>query len=103
VVKHIKSNAIVVSQNTAAIGLGVGQTSRVKSVKLALEQAKEKMSNAVLASDGFFPFPDSIEVLPKEITAVIEPGGSIKDKEVIKAADKKGISLVFTGTRHFKH
>ncbi|MBU2476391.1 bifunctional phosphoribosylaminoimidazolecarboxamide formyltransferase/IMP cyclohydrolase, partial [Candidatus Micrarchaeota archaeon] len=76
VVKHIKSNAIVVSQNNATIGLGVGQTSRVKSVKLALEQAQGKMSDAVLASDGFFPFSDSIEVLPKEITAVIEPGGS---------------------------
>jgi phosphoribosylaminoimidazolecarboxamide formyltransferase/IMP cyclohydrolase len=103
VAKHVKSNAIIVSQNNAVIGLGAGQTSRVKSVKIALEQAKEKMQNAVLASDGFFPFPDSIELLPEKITAVIEPGGSVKDKEVIEAADKKGIALVFTESRHFKH
>lgn len=103
VVKHTKSNAIVVSQNKSTIGLGIGQTSRVKSVKIALDQAKDKIDNAVLASDGFFPFSDSIELLPKGITAVIQPGGSIKDKEVIQAADKKGIALVLTGTRHFKH
>ncbi|MFH1663911.1 MAG: bifunctional phosphoribosylaminoimidazolecarboxamide formyltransferase/IMP cyclohydrolase [archaeon] len=103
VAKHVKSNAIVISQQNATIGLGIGQTSRVKSVKQALEQAKEKMVNAVLASDGFFPFPDSIEALSEKITAVIQPGGSINDKEVIAAADKKNISLVFTGTRHFRH
>ncbi len=103
VAKYVKSNAIVISQNKGTIGLGIGQTSRVKAVKQALEQAKEKMVNAVLASDGFFPFPDSIELLPKEITAVIQPGGSIKDKEVISAANKKRIPLVLTGTRHFRH
>jgi len=103
VCRHIKSNAIVVSRNKATVGLGIGQTSRVKSVKIALEQAQNKLDNSVLASDGFFPFADSIQALPAEITAVIEPGGSVRDLEVIEAADKKGISLVFTGVRHFKH
>jgi len=103
VCKHIKSNAIVISRNKATVGLGIGQTSRVKSVKIALEQAQSKLDNAVLASDGYFPFADSIEALPSEIKSVIEPGGSINDKQVIEAADKKGIALVFTGVRHFKH
>jgi len=103
VCRHIKSNAIVVSRNKATVGLGIGQTSRVKSVKIALDQAQGKLDSAVLASDGFFPFADSIQALPAEITAVIEPGGSVRDPEVIEAADKKNISLVFTGVRHFKH
>ncbi len=103
VCKHVKSNAIVISRNKATVGLGIGQTSRVKSVKIALDQAQGKLENAVLASDGFFPFPDSIEALPSEIKSVIKPGGSIHDSEVIEAANKKGVSLVFTGTRHFKH
>ncbi len=103
VVKFVKSNGIVIARNNATVGLGIGQTSRVKAVKIALGQAKEKLEGSVLASDGFFPFADSIQALPSEIKAVIEPGGSIKDKEVIAAADKKGIALVFTGTRHFRH
>ncbi len=103
VCKHVKSNAIVISRNKSVVGLGIGQTSRVKSVKIALEQSQSKLDNAVLASDGYFPFADSIEALPSEIQAVVEPGGSIRDNEVIEAADKKGISLVFTGARHFKH
>ena len=104
IVKHIKSNAIVVTKEKAAIGIGIGQTNRVLSARIALEQAGEKARNAVIASDGFFPFKDSIELAGKfGIKAVIEPGGSLNDKEVIEEADRQGIALVFTGIRHFKH
>ncbi len=104
IVRHVKSNAIVLAKNNATIGIGAGQTSRVKAVRQALEQADVKAHGAVLASDAFFPFKDSIELIAKAgIKAVVEPGGSIKDEEVIAEAKKLGIALYFTGERHFRH
>ncbi|HZX19787.1 MAG TPA: bifunctional phosphoribosylaminoimidazolecarboxamide formyltransferase/IMP cyclohydrolase [archaeon] len=104
IVKHVKSNGIVLVKNTSTIGIGVGQTSRVKAVKQALEQAGEKAKGCSLASDAFFPFKDSIELCAKAgIKSIIEPGGSVKDEEVISEAKKQGIALFFTGMRHFKH
>lgn len=104
VVKHVFSNAIVIAKNKVTLGIGCGQMNRIESVKIALEKAGEKAKKAVLASDGFFPFRDSIDLAAeKGITAIIEPGGSIRDKEVIKAANEKNIALVFTGIRVFKH
>ena len=104
VAKHVKSNAIVIAKNNATIGLGVGQTSRIKSVELALKQAGKKAEGAVLASDGFFPFRDSIDLAAKAgIKAIVEPGGSVKDNEVVAASKEKKIALYFTGERHFRH
>ncbi len=104
VVKHVKSNAIVVSKNKQTLGIGAGQMNRVNSVKIALEQAGEKAQHAYLASDAFFPFPDSVELAAKYgIKAIIQPGGSIRDKEVIETAEKHGIILVMIPTRHFRH
>lgn len=104
VVKHVKSNAIVVSKNKQTLGIGAGQMNRVNSVKIALEQAGEKAKNAYLASDAFFPFPDSIELAAQYgIKAIIQPAGSIRDKEVIETAEKNKIILVMIYTRHFKH
>jgi len=101
VVKHVKSNAIVIAKNGAAIGIGAGQMSRVKSVQIACEKA---IPGAVLASDAFFPFPDNVEIAAKAgISAIIQPGGSVKDGEVIEAANKHGIAMTFSGLRHFKH
>ncbi len=102
--KHVKSNAIVFAQGTKAVGVGAGQMSRVDSVIIASRKAGERSKGATLASDAFFPKPDGIEMAKKAgITAVIQPGGSIKDSDVIKAADDAGIAMVFTGMRHFKH
>lgn len=104
VVKFVKSNAIVVAKNNTILGIGGGQPSRVDSVKIALEKAQNLAKGAVLASDGFFPKDDSIKLAGKrKISAIIQPGGSIKDEEVIKACNKLGIVMVFTGTRHFRH
>ncbi len=107
VCKHTKSNAIVYVKNKKAIGVGAGQMSRVESAKLAALRAKEfghNLEGAVAASDAFFPFPDGIEVIAKNgITSIIQPGGSIRDKDVIQAADNLGLSMVFTGIRNFKH
>ena len=103
-VKHVKSNAIVLAKNLALIGVGVGQPNRVKSVELALNKAGSKSHGSVLASDAFFPFPDSIESAAKSgITAVIQPGGSIRDEESIDMANKHNIAMVLTGERHFLH
>ncbi len=105
--KHTKSNAIVFVKNKMAIGVGAGQMSRIDSVKLAANRAKEHghdLAGAVAASDAFFPFPDGIEEMSSYgITSVIQPGGSIRDEEVIDAANKLNISMVFTGIRNFKH
>jgi len=102
-VKHVKSNAIVVAHNKKIITISGGQTSRVDAVKYALTKTKVPVG-AVLASDAFFPFRDSVDLMAKyKIKSIIQPGGSIKDKEVIGACDKHGISMVFTGTRVFKH
>jgi phosphoribosylaminoimidazolecarboxamide formyltransferase/IMP cyclohydrolase len=104
VVPHVKSNAIVVSGPDRLLGVGAGQMNRVQSVRLALEQAGEGSKGAALCSDAFFPFPDSIETAAAAgITAVAEPGGSVKDADVIQRANELGIALVFTRTRHFRH
>ncbi|MDI6857948.1 MAG: bifunctional phosphoribosylaminoimidazolecarboxamide formyltransferase/IMP cyclohydrolase [Dehalococcoidia bacterium] len=104
VVKHIKSNAIVFVKDKALVGMGAGQPNRVTSVFLAARAAGDKAKGAVLASDAFFPFPDGIEAAAAAgITAAMEPGGSIRDKEVIAAADANNMAMVFTGVRHFKH
>ncbi len=104
VVKHVKSNAIVVNDAQMTLGIGAGQMNRVGSAKIALEQAGEKAKGAVLASDAFFPMPDTVETaIAAGITAIIHPGGSIRDQDSIDAANKAGIAMVTTGVRHFKH
>jgi phosphoribosylaminoimidazolecarboxamide formyltransferase/IMP cyclohydrolase len=104
VVKHVKSNAIVLAKDWVIVGVGAGQMNRVQSVRLAAEAAGERAKGAVLASDAFFPFPDNVEVAAiAGVTAVIQPGGSVKDQEVIAAADRLGLAMVFTGMRHFRH
>lgn len=104
VVKHVKSNAIVVSKNRQIIGVGAGQMNRVGSANIAFEQAGAKCDRAVLASDAFFPFRDTVDAAAKAgITAIIQPGGSMRDEDSIKACDEYGITMVFTGMRHFKH
>jgi phosphoribosylaminoimidazolecarboxamide formyltransferase/IMP cyclohydrolase len=104
VVKHVKSNAIVVTKNRVTLGVGAGQMNRVGAAKIALEQAGEAAKGAVLASDAFFPFPDTVEVAARAgITAIIQPGGSVRDQEAIDACDRYGLAMVFTGKRHFKH
>ncbi len=102
--KSIKSNAILIAKDHATIGTGAGQPNRVNSAHLAVEQAGEKAKGAVAASDAFFPFRDGFDVLAQAgVTAVIQPGGSIRDEEVIQAADEQGVAMVFTGHRHFRH
>ncbi len=107
VCKHVKSNAIVIAKDEVAIGIGAGQTSRVDSARIALMKAEEfghDPKGAVLASDAFFPFRDNIDLVAEYgVTAIIQPGGSIRDEEVIKAADEHSMAMVFTGIRHFKH
>ncbi|MFH1858389.1 MAG: bifunctional phosphoribosylaminoimidazolecarboxamide formyltransferase/IMP cyclohydrolase [Candidatus Omnitrophota bacterium] len=104
VAKHVRSNAIVIVKDRSTVGIGGGQPSRVGSVRVALEKAGEKAKGAVLASDGFFPFPDNVALAARAgIRSVIQPGGSIRDGEVIAACNRYGIAMVFTGTRHFKH
>ena len=102
--KHIKSNAIVFAKDRALVGMGAGQPNRVVSVHLSQRIAAEKARGAVLASDAFFPFPDNIELASEAgVTAIVQPGGSVRDEEVIEAADKAGLAMVFTGVRHFRH
>ncbi|MFY8330042.1 bifunctional phosphoribosylaminoimidazolecarboxamide formyltransferase/IMP cyclohydrolase [Vagococcus carniphilus] len=103
-VKHVKSNGIVIANSQQTVGIGAGQMNRVGSVQIALNQAKDKLEGAVLASDAFFPMADSLEILGENgIRAVIQPGGSIKDQESIDMANKYGMTMIFTGVRHFKH
>ncbi len=103
-VKSVKSNAILIAKDNASVGAGGGQPNRVNSARIAVEQAGDKAKGAVAASDAFFPFRDGFDVLADAgVTAVIEPGGSIRDEEVIQAANEKGVALVFTGHRHFRH
>ena len=114
VAKHVKSNAIVFAKDGATVGIGAGQPSRVDSSKIAVAKAADiqkaaglaesPVKGAVMASDAFFPFADGLEVgIAAGITAVIQPGGSRRDDEVIAAADQAGIAMVFTGLRHFRH
>ncbi|MCF7845814.1 MAG: bifunctional phosphoribosylaminoimidazolecarboxamide formyltransferase/IMP cyclohydrolase, partial [Candidatus Peribacteraceae bacterium] len=104
VCKHAKSNAIVIAKDEVAVGIGAGQTARVDAVEIAIAKAGTRASGAVLASDAFFPFPDSVEVAAKNgIAAIIQPGGSIRDTESITAADQANITMVFSGIRGFKH
>jgi phosphoribosylaminoimidazolecarboxamide formyltransferase/IMP cyclohydrolase len=103
-VKHVKSNAIVMFKNGAAVGVGAGQMSRVESVQVAAHRAGERAVGSVMASDAFFPFPDGLEEgIRAGVTAVIQPGGSLKDADVVAVADAAGIAMVMTGRRHFKH
>jgi phosphoribosylaminoimidazolecarboxamide formyltransferase/IMP cyclohydrolase len=104
VVRRLTSNAIAVCAGTSLVGAGTGQTSRVDAVRIALEKAGDRARGAVLASDAFFPFPDSIELIARAgIAAIVQPGGSKRDPEVIAAADAAGIPMVFTARRHFRH
>jgi phosphoribosylaminoimidazolecarboxamide formyltransferase/IMP cyclohydrolase len=104
VCRHVKSNAIVIAKNQALVGVGAGQMSRVDSVEIAIRKGGENAAGCVLASDAFFPFEDSIQqAATAGIAAIIQPGGSKRDPEVITACDAHGIPMIFTGTRHFKH
>ena len=104
VVKHVKSNAIVLAKERTLLGMGAGQPSRIVSAQIAGEKAGEKMAGSVLASDAMFPFADVVEAAAAGgVTAIIQPGGSIRDEESIKAADEHDITMVFTGERHFRH
>ena len=103
-VRHVKSNAIVLAKDTSLIGVGAGQMSRVDSVEIAIDKAGDRAVGSVLASDAFFPFPDSIEAAAEAgIVAVVQPGGSRRDQEVIDACDRHNLPMVLTGRRHFKH
>jgi phosphoribosylaminoimidazolecarboxamide formyltransferase/IMP cyclohydrolase len=114
VAKHVKSNAIVYARDSATVGIGAGQMSRVDAARIAARKAADAAQQAglkepltqgsVVASDAFFPFADGLlAVIEAGATAVIQPGGSVRDDEVIKAADEHGIAMVFSGTRHFRH
>ncbi len=108
VCKHVKSNSIVFAKSDAAgertVGVGAGQMSRVVSVEIAVKKSGAEAKGCVLASDAFFPFPDGVEAaIAAGITAIVQPGGSVKDADVIAVADKAGIAMIFTGTRHFRH
>ncbi|MDT7605379.1 MAG: phosphoribosylaminoimidazolecarboxamide formyltransferase / cyclohydrolase, partial [Acidobacteriota bacterium] len=104
VCKHTKSNAIVYARDGQTVGVGAGQMSRVDSVRLGASRAQLPVAGSVLASDAFFPFRDGLDEAARHgITAVIQPGGSVRDAEVIAAADEHNLAMVFTGVRHFKH
>lgn len=104
VVKHVKSNAIVIAKEGKTLGVGAGQMNRVGAAEIALKQAGEKARNAILSSDAFFPFRDTVDLAAQYgIKTIIQPGGSIRDEESIKACQEHGINLIFTGRRHFKH
>lgn len=104
VCKHVKSNAIVLAKDTRVVGVGAGQMSRVVSVEIAVKKAGEHAKGSVLASDAFFPFPDNVHAAAAAgVTAIIQPGGSVKDKDSIEACDQHGIAMLFTGVRHFRH
>jgi phosphoribosylaminoimidazolecarboxamide formyltransferase/IMP cyclohydrolase len=103
-VKHIKSNAIVLTKDKTLLGMGAGQPSRIISAQIAIDKAGDKVAGSVLASDAMFPFPDVVEAAAKAgVTAIVQPGGSIRDEDSINAADKHNIAMVFTGERHFRH
>ena len=104
VVRHVRSNAIVVAKGCASLGIGAGQTNRVGAARLALEAAGEAARGAVLASDGFFPFDDTVRLAADHgIAAVIHPGGSLRDADSISVCDERGLAMLITGRRHFLH
>ena len=104
VVKHTKSNAIVIGKPGRTTGIGMGQTNRIWAAKQAIEHAGEEAKGSVLASDAFFPFDDCVAAAVEGgITAIIQPGGSLRDEDSVKAANVAGIAMVFVGDRHFKH
>jgi phosphoribosylaminoimidazolecarboxamide formyltransferase/IMP cyclohydrolase len=104
VCKHVRSNAIVLTKELATVGIGAGQMSRVDSVRLAIEKSRVPLNGAVMASDAYFPFPDGPQAaIDAGITAIIQPGGSIRDPAVVEAVDAAGVAMVFTGRRHFRH
>src|SRR5205823_12414141 len=108
VCRHVRSNAIVIARGQATIGIGAGQMSRVDAVRTALEEARaaqpERLAASVLASDAFFPFADGPQLaIDAGVSAIIQPGGSVRDHEVVEAADRAGIAMVFTQRRHFRH
>jgi phosphoribosylaminoimidazolecarboxamide formyltransferase/IMP cyclohydrolase len=103
-VRHVKSNAIVLARDQALTGVGSGQPNRLESVRIAVGKAGQRAAGSVLASDAFFPFPDGLETaIAAGVTAAIQPGGSLRDDAVIAAADREGVAMVFTDTRHFRH
>ena len=106
--KHVKSNAIVLCNNFSTIGIGAGQPSRLDSCKIAVQKAKHfqssKIKNSIAASDAFFPFVDGLNILIKAgVKVIVQPGGSMRDQEIINAANKAKIKMLFTGIRHFNH
>ena len=104
IAKHVKSNSIVVAKGTRVLGVGAGQMSRVDSVQLACSKAGDEVEGSVLAGDAFFPFPDGPEAaMDRGVKAILQPGGSVQDKAVIAACDERGVPMVFTGHRHFRH
>ena len=104
VLRHAKSNGFLIAKNNTTVGLGAGQVSRIDAVHMALKKGGENVRGSVLASDAFFPFRDSIDIISGSgITTVVQPGGSIRDQEVINACNEHGLSMVFTGTRCFRH
>jgi phosphoribosylaminoimidazolecarboxamide formyltransferase/IMP cyclohydrolase len=104
IVRYVKSNAIAVCKDRMLLGAGAGQMSRVDSVEISIKKAGDRVQGAVLSSDAFFPFPDSIERVARAgIKAVIQPGGSKRDQEVIDACNSLNVPMIFTGRRHFKH
>jgi phosphoribosylaminoimidazolecarboxamide formyltransferase/IMP cyclohydrolase len=104
VCKHVKSNAIVIATGTRVLGVGAGQMSRVDSVRLAIQKSGAAVSGSVMASDAFFPFPDGPELaMEAGVAAILQPGGSLRDKDVIAACDARGAAMVTTGVRHFRH
>ena len=105
VCRHVKSNAIVLARDSATVGIGAGQMSRVDAVRLAVEKCRlQDMRNVAMASDAFFPFADGPAVaIAAGVTAIVQPGGSVRDDEVVAAADEAGVTMVVTGERHFRH
>jgi phosphoribosylaminoimidazolecarboxamide formyltransferase/IMP cyclohydrolase len=103
-VRHVRSNAIILARNGATVGIGAGQASRQVSVEIALRRAGDRARTAVMASDAYFPFPDGIAAAAQAgVTAIIQPGGSIRDEMAIEVADRHHMAMVFTGRRHFRH
>ena len=102
--KHVKSNAIVLAKGDALVGVGAGQMSRVDSSRIAVDKAESAVKGSVAASDAFFPFRDGVDALAEAgVVAIVQPGGSVRDKEVIAAANEREVAMVFTGRRHFRH